>query len=116
MVNIDALYRRARRSVVAPDWVKPYLALHPSEARRMLKADFLDGALNKDEEAATRHFIEELTEAERTDSEYPTWNQVIDELVRREEMTDEDWTDGVMNSGLPQRDANGIDNDDKDGE
>ena len=114
MVNIDALYRRARRGVVAPDWVKPYLAVHPSEARRILKADFLDGALNKDEEGAARYFIEELREAERTDSEYPTWNQVIDELIRREEMTDEDWFDGVMNSGLPKRKSNG--NDKKDSE
>lgn len=106
MVNIDALYRRARRSVVAPDWVKPYLAVHPSEARRMLKTDFLDGVLDREEESAIRYFIEELTEAEQTESEYPTWNQVIEELIRREEMTDEEWFEGVSKSGLPRKTIN----------
>lgn len=114
MVNIDALYRRARRSVVAPDWVKPYLAVHPSTARKMLKADYLDGALNKEEEAAIRHFIGELTEAEQTESEYPAWNQVLEEMIRREEMTDEQWFEGVSASGFSEKRNNKI-NDKKDG-
>lgn len=103
MVNIDALYRRARRSVVAPDWVKPYLDVRPSEARRMLRGDFRNGALNFEEEAAVRYFIEELAEAERTESEYPTWNQAIEALIRREEMTDEEWFEGVRNGGFPEK-------------
>lgn len=106
MVNIDALYRRARRSVVAPDWVKPYLAVHPSEALRMLKADFLDGALDSEEESAIRYFLGEIAEAEQTESEYPTWNQVIAELIRREEMADEEWFEGVSKSGFPERSIN----------
>lgn len=110
MVNIDALYRRARRSVVVPNWVKPYLAVHPTEARRILKADFLDGVLNKEEESAIRSFLEELTEAERTESEYPTWNQVLEELIRREEMTDEQWFEGVINSNFPEKDTRSINN------
>ncbi|WP_146185204.1 hypothetical protein [Microbacterium sp. HMWF026] len=107
MVNIDALYRRARRSVIAPDWVKPYLAVHPSEARRMLKSAFFEGVLAREEESAIRSFIDELALADETSTAYPTWNEFVRQEFERPEMSEDEWCEAVGNSGFPEKNNNG---------
>lgn len=115
MVNIDAIYRRARRDIQARDWIKPYLLVRPSEGRRALRNDFLNGLLNIEEENAIRHYLDALEQAEAADREYPTWNEFLIEETKREDTSEREWLDAVLMLGLDRRADSQRDSDERKG-
>lgn len=99
MSKPDNYYRRIRGGIAAPDWVKTYLLVHPSAARRMLREDFIAGVLDREEERAIRRYIDLLVEAESEGSPYPRWRDFIEEEVANASLTedelDELWAEGI---------------------
>lgn len=98
--KVDRLYSRARSNVIAPPWAKPYLAVRPTAARRMLNADFRAGRISREEESAVRAFLIALDYADDLGKSYPTWNKFIEELLALEAMSenarDDLWAEGIL--------------------